>query len=355
MRSYRRALAGIAASVLLIAQQESDRYPIVKNDRVGFIDWRGNEVIAPHFLPIADMAHFSEGLAPVASPEGAGYIDPSGRWVIGPTKEWGQPMAFHEGIAAVLIWGTEGNRNTPALIERSGVVIFSSNEADVGYFSDGLMPMRQRQGKWGFVDRKFRWVIDPHYDGAGPFSEGLADVRSGSKVGYIDKSGREVVPPKYDMAWAFSDGLARVRIDIATAERAMTLEGPRAIRRELYGFIGRDGTEVIPPQFSWATDFREGHALARPEGSALLSVIDKVGGLLHAPTFESGSEFREGLAAVRSGDRWGYITYDGSWAIDPRFTSADPFWHGLARVTWQSSRGYIDRTGRVVWQTGTKP
>jgi hypothetical protein len=350
-----RVLVCIAATLSAIGQTGSDRYPIVKNQKVGFIDQRGDEVIAPAFFSIADMAHFSEGLAPVATPEGAGYIDASGRFAIGPTKEWGQPRVFHEGIAGVLIWRTDGTTNTPAFIDRNGRVIFSSNDVDERtYFSEGLMPMSNHQGRWGFVDRNFRWIIDPKYDWAGEFSEGLAQIKSGSKCGYIDKSGHEIIPPRYDMNWAFSDGLARVRIDIRTGEMAMTMEGRQPVRRELYGFIDRNGGEIIRLQFSWATDFQEGHALIKPAGSALESVIDKQGVLLHEPRFESAMEFCEGLAAVRSGGKWGYINHDGSWAIEPRFSNADSFWHGLARVAWENHRGYIERTGRVVWMLVTK-
>ena len=64
---------GILVWVVVISairQTDSDRYPIVKNDKVGFIDQGGNEVIAPQFFPIADMQHFREGLAPVLSPKG---------------------------------------------------------------------------------------------------------------------------------------------------------------------------------------------------------------------------------------------------------------------------------------------
>jgi len=33
------------------------------------------------------------------------------------------------------------------------------------------------------------------------------------KYGYIDKTGKIVIEPKFDNAWSFSEGLARVKID----------------------------------------------------------------------------------------------------------------------------------------------
>lgn len=266
-----------------MGQTENDRYPIIKNDKVGFIDQGGNETIAPQFFPIADMAHLSEGLAPVVSSEGAGYIDVSGRFVIGPTKDWGQPRSFHEGIAGVLIWGKNGAQNTPAFINRNGRVILSSSDVDERtYFSDGLMPLHG-QGGWGFVDKGLHWVIPPKYSWTGEFSDGLAPVKSGRRFGYVDRTGNQIVPPKYDLVFAFSDGLGRVKFDIPTGTIAMTLEGPEAVYRELYGFVDRDGQEAIVPQFEWATDFHENRAFARPPGSKLLAIIDKQGNALHEP------------------------------------------------------------------------
>jgi hypothetical protein len=51
------------------------------------------------------------------------------------------------------------------------------------------------------------------YDDAGRFSEGLADVKKGSKWGFVDKNGNEVIPCIYDDAWFFSEGLAFVKKD----------------------------------------------------------------------------------------------------------------------------------------------
>ena len=207
-----------------MAQTGGDRYPVVRNGKVGFIDSRGNEVIAPQFFTVGDMAHFHDGLAPVAGPGGAGYIDASGRFVIGPNQQWGQPNPFHEGIAAVLIWGENGAPNTPAFIDQTGKIVFS----DVGlsqqaYFAEGLLPFSDSRRWWGFVDKSFRWVIPPKYDFAEEFSDGLAPVQVGGEWGYIDKAGNEIVPPKYRLAWPFSDGLGRIRIDIAAGEKCRSV------------------------------------------------------------------------------------------------------------------------------------
>ncbi|HEY5884786.1 MAG TPA: WG repeat-containing protein, partial [Pyrinomonadaceae bacterium] len=162
---FGRAIAMcVSAFVLMIfallcatAQSPEDRYPIVKGDKVGFIDYRGREVIPPRFSNAGDTAHFNNGLAPVfEANRGSGYIDISGKFVIGPTMVWGWGRPFYEDIAGVLIWSKNGGLNRPGWIDRTGRIVFSGMGVEGAYFSNGLMPM-PRAGKWGYVDKNFQF------------------------------------------------------------------------------------------------------------------------------------------------------------------------------------------------------
>ena len=53
-------------------------------------------------------------------------------------------------------------------------------------------------------------VIEPQYDFAESFSEGLAAVRDEELIGYIDPAGEMIIPTRFDDAGPFRDGLARV-------------------------------------------------------------------------------------------------------------------------------------------------
>ncbi len=55
----------LLAAVNAAPQSAEDRYPFVKDGKVGFIDYGGNEVIPAQFSSAGDTAHFSDGLAPV--------------------------------------------------------------------------------------------------------------------------------------------------------------------------------------------------------------------------------------------------------------------------------------------------
>ena len=67
--------------------------------------------------------------------------------------------------------------------------------------------------KWGYIDKSGKVVIEPQFDSADDFSEGLAKVKKDGKRGYIDKIGKVVIEPQFDEVWDFSEGLATVAIE----------------------------------------------------------------------------------------------------------------------------------------------
>lgn len=343
-----------AAQIVANAQSADDRYPIGRNSKLGFIDYRGREVIPPRFGngPISD---FNAGLAAVfEAGKGFGYIDPSGKWVIGPTMEWGWGRPFHEGVASVMIIGKNGAQNRAAWINKKGEIIFTGIGNEGSYFSEGLMPMPNHDGKYGFVDKNFKFVIPPQFDLAFEFSEGRAPISLNRKWGFIDVSGKLVVPLKYDNVWGFTDGLARVRNDTPIG-RVMTFEGPETKYNYRYGFVDRDGNEVISLQFAEATRFSEGYAFAAPATGKRLGIIDKRGNFIHQPEFPMAREFHEGLAVINVRGKYGYVDTRGKWVIPPTFEAAESFRNGRAWVLWKSGKagsyGYIDKRGKVAWKS----
>jgi len=337
------------------AQSPDDRYPFVRDGKVGFIDYRGREVIPPRFSNAGGTAKFENGLAPVfEAGRGSGYIDSTGKFAIGPTEVWGWGRPFHEGIAGVLIWNRTGGRNRAGWINREGKIVFSGMGEEGRYFSSGLMSMPGPTGKWGFVDKYFQFVIQPQFDWAFDFSEGLAEVTINHKSGFIDTSGKIVAPIKYDMVWGFQNGLALVRRDIEDG-KFMTMEGEQPKYRYQYGFIDHQGNEVIPLQFEEATYFSEGFAMAVPSNFEKYGIIDQRGQFVHQPEFDEAEEFHDGLAKACVKHKCGFVDTGGTWIIPPTLTGADNFSHGLASVSWgEGEYGYINKKGQIVWRNTEK-
>lgn len=336
-----------------IPQTAPDLYPFVKNDRLGFIDSKGREVISPQFGTAADSARFREGLANVGGGRdwgdgrNWGYIDASGKFVVEPKFWWAFP--FSEGLACVLL-PEEGAGY--GFIDRTGSLLIKGLKVPSS-FHDGLAPVAVG-GKWGYLGTDMKIAIPAQFDLADPFSEGMAQVKIGGKWGYIDKAGRILVQPKYDIVMPFSDGLGRVKIfyERRPLEGVIGMEGQTTYDVYVWGFVDKYGVEIISPKFLEVTDFSEGYAFAMAnDGTNLFGIIDKSGKYVQEPTFDEATAFSESLAAVRIGKKWGFVDHEGRWAIPPTLAHAEPFWHGLARVAFGRGRwGYVDKKGSVVWQ-----
>jgi hypothetical protein len=192
-------------------------------EKWGFIDKSGNFTIAPEY---AYAKSFFEGLAAVAVAKDDcnvvyGYVDKTGEMVISP--QFSDAENFSEGLAAVVVG-------------------------------------KEEEQKWGYIDKSGKFVIEPQFERdygvtAGLFSEGLAVItvkktvqsseeqfglffsdESGqvykTQYGFIDRSGKWVIEPKYDYAEGFKDGLARV-----------SMYDP-----DFIGYIDRTGQLVWPRQ-----------------------------------------------------------------------------------------------------------
>lgn len=117
-------------------------------------------------------------------------------------------------------------------INKKGAVVIRSpfifdNGAD--YFKEGLVRIVSSQGKFGFANALGKTIIQPQFDYAQSFREGVAAVCTGCRSekadaehsitvggrwGYINRRGRIIVPLEYrDVADFFENGTGRVRID----------------------------------------------------------------------------------------------------------------------------------------------
>jgi WG repeat protein len=191
--------------------------------------------------------------------------------------------------------------------------------------------------KRGYIDANGRIAIKPQFEGANPFSEGLAVVatsENGYAEGYIDSTGAEIIKPQFDKATDFSEGRALVGFDqtkkeIRVGDRTVFVGASHP--SYLWGYIDRTGKYIVAPTFPNALGFSEGLAAVQlPEGK--WGYIDKAGSFVIKPQFQSASRFSDGLACVMRDGKYGFIDRTGKIAISPRFTGPGEFTEGLAPV-----------------------
>lgn len=301
------------------------------NTGVYYVDRNGRVIVDVNRF--ASVGNFVNGLAPASSNfVGSGFVDKSGSIVIG--QEFAEAKKFSEDFAAVKIrdWG---------YIDLTGGVVIK-DEFDAAYgFSEGLA-LTRKGGRLFFIDRHGQKIVELdtadvalEYSGDQKFSGGLIVARDMKTdlCGFLDKTGKFAIEPRFNDASNFSEGLARVSI----------IED----HREYLGFIDRSGKYAIPPTFDIdsdflrsATDFSEGLAsvIGGPPTTEDIGpkfvYIDKTGEIVLRTDYSHASPFHEGLAAVYSADKnkWGFIDKSGNLKIPLEFDGVGEFSDGLAWV-----------------------
>ena len=126
-------------------------------------------------------------------------------------------------------------------------------------------------------------------------------------------------------------------------------EGLAAVRKgDLWGYIDTSRRLVIPRAYEDASNFVNGLALVRPQGSTRFVLIDTAATVVY-DVVETASE---DMIAVRTPRRlWGFLE-KGTYAlrIEPVFDFAESFYRGYAKVQQGKYYGFIDRQGRPVFE-----
>lgn len=155
------------------------------------------------------------------------------------------------------------------VIDTDGKTVFQRPTGSEFEFSDGLLAVQKNYGEDGethFFNRDGVLVLQVDRN-CENFSEGLAPFRvksvSDGKVrwGYIDRDGNEVIKPRFTSAQPFSDGLAAVGIKKI---ESTFLDGH--LPQERIGFIDRQGKIVIDPLYNEAGEFENGTCVVHQGG-----------------------------------------------------------------------------------------
>ena len=293
-------------------------------------------------------AQFSEGLAGVEIKGKSGYIDKKGRLAIPMEYEsWFafdcKPSNFHDGLARVKKKGKVGfidkeNNIVVPLIYR-GASIFREGLAAVRWMDESKFPYRA----FDFIDKNWNTVIKnvyPYID-QGPydfdrdlhiFHEGLVPIVNKKGLsGYINKHGKQVTPFIYHVVGDFSGGMAPA--------------GLRWLGK--LGFIDYEGSWVVPPKYDWVRKFSEG--LAAVKIGEKWGYINKEGDEVIPPVYDEAFEFSEELTSVKVDGKFGFINKEGKVVIPPLYQSVTLFSDGVSRVE-NPEMGFIDRNNTQYWE-----
>lgn len=281
-----------------------DGVALVKNDddKYGFINEDGEYVVKPVYI----NAHgFSEGLAVAVKPDGKiEYIDSKGKTAFTLPADIEQGGDFNDGLALIL------KNDLYGYIDTKGAIVIEPKFENATAFNEGLaiigkMNKDKTVFEYGAINTDGEQVIEPKFENLSAFKEGMASFSKKGKYGFIDTKGEEVIDTNYDDVGTFSQGLAPVE------------------KKGKWGYIDTKGEMVIKAKYKTALSFtEEGLAAVQPKDEGDWGYINKEGEMEIKSKFKFVSNFIDGIAFVYEDEEFGVIDKKGAFLIKPTFKTA---------------------------------
>ncbi len=338
---------------------------ITQHNKFGFIDSTGKIIINPIFISASD---FSEGLASARISGLYGYIDKKGNFAIKPQFEYATP--FSEGLAVVYKDGK------PFVINAKGEEAFNCNFSEIQSFESGRAIVKTASGKFGVINKEGKLFIDTVFSKLYPFINGFSTViglndeyyankykgpQKKLEHGVIDSLGNFVIPyGRYEFIKDLDDGYFEANFDaepwdsiegytsgttiIDTKGKIVVSKQSREkadingnlhcglikvyVRdsiatsgRDRQGYINAKGEIAInDPSFISVEDFSDNRAFVEC-ASFKHCIINTKGGKISDKIFDGsfGNHFKNGLAFVQVGEKWGLIDTNANYIFKPQF------------------------------------
>lgn len=81
--------------------------------------------------------------------------------------------------------------------------------------------------------------------------------------------------------------------------------------------------------------------------------VDIYGNHISQEKFQDAGDFYNGIAAVKKGNKWGFIDSSGNIIIDYKYDSVDLGFHeGIVAVKLSDKWYFVDQQGNLAWETG---
>ncbi len=226
-------------------------------------------------------------------------------------------------------------------------------------FEDDLALVQEADGRIGYIDWDGSLMVVPEVQEHelalwfGPFSEGMARVCVEGSWGFIDKSGAFVIAPRYISCDNFSEALAAVESPSTDAPETDNQSWEADEQEPLIGYIDKKGRRQTESEFHTALPFSEGIASVRKRNqsnSRLFGYINREGNTEIPHNYVLGGVFSLGLALAVEPESslLGYIDHSGEFVINPQFHGGATFSDGYSGVADKKGKwGYIDYEGKM--------
>ena len=343
---------------MMSSDYEPNLWPISVEGKWGFVDATGTVQVEPQF---AKASPFREGLA-LVSVFGAsevdkvfdrtfdGFVDESGKFVI--------PAEFPEYYTNREDFDSYG---------------YSSFEDGVAVVCDAS----SSSGLRGLIDREGKLIAPLIYNSLGwSFNEGLCSFETPAERGYMDYRGKVWIRPKgFRYGSGFSEGRAVITVrdnevdhDLMIDRQGGIVVGPgeytsisgiegglsRVVKDGEVGLIDRNGRVVVPlGVYNQISQPDPGSTYIGEKNSVFYAIESDVEATKLPDFGAEPMRYRGDLIWIRSDDeKDGYAKSDGTIIVDPVFDDLSSAFDGeLCKFRRGSERGYVNRSGKIVWST----
>ena len=231
------------------------------NNLFGYLDLKGDVVIPAQFESNVDFKNgnlivYRDNEAFVIDKDGASLFDGK---VYGSVSRHGDNLFQVTPYRVNLSGIPMGKDNLIGLADTSGTLIVDHTWPSATYPKGNIFGAYVKESKlWALFDVRGNQISEPKYENLRLLSEELAWTYEDGKDFVIDlETGEMISPRRYDRKRVDSEGYASVKVN------------------DLYGLVGPDGREIIPPLFDShpgdGTDF--GYIVVRVGDGELYSVL----------------------------------------------------------------------------------
>lgn len=307
-------------------------YKKEENDKVGWIDYEGKEVIPciydgdDRFAKFISLAEDTRQYIVVKLDGKYGVVNLSGQVILEAEHESlsnyddGFWYSWIDGKEA--LYTSEGKRLTPhmyeyircrgdlfevklddkvGIINNEGKEIAPSIYDSVVFSKQGHYIRLEKNRKYGMIRFDGKEVCPIKYDWLESINEeaGLAPAAIGGACGYIDIDGKEIIPFKYKSTQDFKLGFAAV-------------EGYGQNQK---GAINLQGEEIMPLQYARVGNYvnEELRLIAVYDEKDRAGIFDLLNGKeLIAPKYSDVGMYADGWLAVKSRGKWGFVDLEGN-------------------------------------------
>ena len=243
------------------------------------------------------------------------------------------------------VWLPENHKNSS-----HGVVTFASSDGklltkhtfdDCDDFHDGLLCVYTEGKGYGYIDRNGKLAIPPQYEETQDFHNNYAAVKKDGQWLLIDREGKELALQRSYRQFGIMENGRCPASTVHFESDDFAYHSNYACDAGWWGYVAENGKEVIPPQYIYATDFKNG-----------LAVVCK-GKWTKSPKWDN--EHRKGKYWFEEA-RWGVIDPDGNEVIPCQYDKIETFSatesQDIFKVHtggWEHGRwGVMDKQGRWI-------